>query len=164
VIRLHKRPTNFGRRCRSIRPHHSTSSRRPWPTIPDFFSIRVRLTNILLDLELHSPTRFLSFQDSQSFNTKLFQCIDRAVTTIGTGVKEALYFQIQQKYGTKISDFRGDPVEFVGHLHDILGEKGSPVVDRLILLEIRSSFGVQLDLETTELEEAIRTCKRMYLS
>jgi len=76
------------------------------------------------------------------FNAKIFRCIDDALLTLGADVRDSLYFQIQEKYKIPKEKLANHPLELIEHLEIILGATGSVFVERLVVREIRKSFGL----------------------
>lgn len=87
----------------------------------------------------------MSFAEDIGFNAKIFKCIDKALGTLGRGVKESFYYQIQEKHNLPIEQFPTHPLELIEHLKQILGENGSLIVEKLIAKEIRVEFGLEFE-------------------
>jgi hypothetical protein len=87
----------------------------------------------------------LSFPDEKGFNAKISQCIGRALDSLGEGIKQSLYYQIQQKYNLPREQITFKPREVIKHLEQILGATGSLFVEKLIIREIRNSFELEFE-------------------
>jgi len=104
----------------------------------------------------------VSFGDDQGFNGKISRCIGRALDALGEGVKQSLYFQIQQKYHLDKEEIPFKPEEVIERLREILGPTGSSFVERILAREIRNEF--QLDFkEGRPLSAVIKEAKEKFL-
>ena len=101
--------------------------------------------------------------EERAFNRKVFQCTDNALLTLGAGAKESLYFQIQEKYGLKKEEFATHPAELIEDLEKILGPTGSAFVEKLVIGEIRRSFGLS-NSDGTKLETVLAKARSNFLN
>ena len=83
------------------------------------------------------------FED-KGFNVQILQRIDRGVSNLGAGVREAFYYQIQERYGITSKDFVLDPDILIDHLKELVGRTGSSLIELLIIREIKLSFKLDL--------------------
>ena len=109
------------------------------------------------------PILVLHTSEVQNFNAKMVECIDRALASLGAGVREALYYHIRQSYDLPKVEFQKRCDEFVLDLEKTLGKTGFHVVERLTISEMRSSFGLEFSEQLT-LPQAIRKAKGHFLS
>ena len=98
----------------------------------------------------------------RGFNAKIFDCIDRALGSLGEGVKQSFYHQMKKRSNLTIDKFALRPQELIENLRHILGVSGSTIVEKLIVREIKASFGLQLR-GGIELEEAIAEARKAFL-
>ena len=82
----------------------------------------------------------MSFSIERGFNGKIFDCIDRALDTLGEGVKQSLYYQIENRFHIPRDEFASRSPEIIDHLKQILDIGGSSMLERLIVREIRKEF------------------------
>ncbi len=87
--------------------------------------------------------QIVSFADDKGFNGKISECIEKALDSLGEGVKQSFFHQIIEKYHLPREQFASRPAEIIEHLEEILGPTGSAVVERLIVREIRNKFGLE---------------------
>lgn len=100
----------------------------------------------------------------RSFNTIIFECIDRGLSSIfGEDAVRALYFAAQQKFGVSKEDLDKRPVELIGCLEEILGNAGSALIEKAIIGEIRSEFNINEVKAELHLSEAIELAKKSFL-
>ncbi len=104
----------------------------------------------------------MSFADDRGFNGEISRCIEKALDSLGEGVKQSFYFQIKEKYDLPKEQFASRPTEIIEHLEEILGPTGSSVVERLIVREIRNMFGLEFR-ENVSLSEAIQQARARFL-
>jgi len=105
----------------------------------------------------------LSFADEKGFNGKISECIEKALDSLGEGIKQSFYYQINEKYHLPKEQFASRPAEIIQHLEEILGPTGSSVVERLIVREIRIKFGLEFR-ENVNLSEAIQQARTKFLN
>ena len=98
----------------------------------------------------------------RGFNAKIFECIDKALGSLGEGVKQSFYHQMKERSNLTIDKFATRPQELIENLRQILGVSGSTIVEKLIIQEIRTSFGLKLQNGIT-LSEAISDARRTFL-
>jgi hypothetical protein len=99
----------------------------------------------------------------RAFNGKIFQCIDRALGSLGEGVKQSFYHQMKERSNLTVDKFAARPLDMVQNLRDILGVAGSSIVEKMILREINSSFGMHLSSEVT-FPEAVSEARKAFLT
>jgi len=104
----------------------------------------------------------LSTGEERGFNARIFQCIDRALGSLGEGVKESFYHQMKERSNLTVDKFATRPLELIENLREILGTAGSSIVEKLIIREIRLSFGLNLR-HGTGLMQAISEAKKSFL-
>jgi hypothetical protein len=105
----------------------------------------------------------VAFAEDKGFNGKISQCIDKALDSLGEGVKQSLYYQIGKKYKLPIDQIAVKPEEVIEHLRAILGPGGSSVIERLIVREIRNVFGLEFR-KGVSLSEAIQEARTKFLN
>ena len=98
----------------------------------------------------------------RGFNAKIFECIDKALGSLGEGVKQSFYHQMKERSNLTIDKFSARPQELIENLRQILGVSGSTIVEKLIMREIRTSFGLKLQNGIT-LSEAISDARKAFL-
>jgi hypothetical protein len=98
----------------------------------------------------------------REFNAKIFECIDKALGSLGEGVKQSFYHQMKNRSNLTIDKFATRPKDLIENLRQILGVSGSTIVEKLIIREVRAAFGLQLRSDI-QLEEAISDARNAYL-
>ncbi|MDA4131047.1 MAG: hypothetical protein OK457_09775 [Thaumarchaeota archaeon] len=98
----------------------------------------------------------------RGFNAKIFLCIDNALGSLGEGVKQSFYHQLKERSNLTADKFATKPLELIGDLRDILGTAGSSIVEKLIVREIRRSFGLNFH-NGVRLSDAIAEAKKAFL-
>jgi hypothetical protein len=98
----------------------------------------------------------------RGFNAKVFECIDKALGSLGEGVKQSFYHQMKEHSNLTIDKFATRPQELITNLRQILGISGSTIVEKLILREIRTSFGLNLPAGVG-LPQAISEARKAFL-
>ena len=98
----------------------------------------------------------------KGFNATVFQCIDRALSTLGDSAKLALFHQMETVYGLKATEFRSKPLDVAENLHKILGDVGYSFLEKLMLHEIKSTFKVPLR-DGIHLPEAVAEARKKFL-
>lgn len=104
----------------------------------------------------------MAFADDKGFNCKVSQCIEKALDSLGAGVRQSFYFQIIEKHDLPREQFAIRPSEVIKHLEEILGPTGSSLVERLIVREIRTEFALEFR-EGVSLSEAIQQARTKFL-
>lgn len=97
------------------------------------------------------------------FNSTIFHCIDTALNALGESSKLALYYQVASKYGLESSEFESRPAELAERLHALLGDVGYSFVEKLIIREVCSTFGLA-PKDGMRLSEAISEARKKYLA
>ena len=82
---------------------------------------------------------------------EILECVDRALDSLGTNIRIAIYHMLESNSRVKKSSILSDPDKFVRSLEVVFGD-GSLLVERLIMEELRSEF----NLSATTLPDAIR--------
>ena len=85
----------------------------------------------------------MAFAGDKGFNGKISQCIDRALDSLGEGVRQSLYYQIENKNHISRETVATKPEVVIEYLRTILGPSGSSIVEKLIIREIRRTFGLE---------------------
>jgi hypothetical protein len=98
----------------------------------------------------------------RGFNGRILLCIQRALDSIGDGVRQSLLYQIREKYGAEADTMEGRPLVIFELLESVLGSVGTSLVERLTVREIKRSFGIELRDGVT-LDEAINQAKKKFL-
>ena len=75
----------------------------------------------------------VSFADDRGFNGEISRCIEKALDSLGEGVKQSFYFQIKREDYLPKEQFASRPTEIIEHLEQIPVPTGSSVVERLIV-------------------------------
>ena len=104
----------------------------------------------------------VSFADEKGFNGKISRCIDRALDSLGAGVRQSLYFQIERKFHVQKGELEHKPSEVIEHLQEILGPTGSSFVEKLLIREIRKEFDLEFEQEQS-LDSVIAHARRKFL-
>ena len=97
------------------------------------------------------------------FNGKIFQCIDQALGSLGEGVKQSFYHQMKERSQLTIDKFASRPADLIENLREILGVTGAAIVEKMLLREIDSSFGMHLSPGLT-FPEAVTEARRAFLT
>ncbi len=104
----------------------------------------------------------LSFSEDKGFNGKISQCIDKALDSLGEGVKQSFYYQIEERFQLPKDEFASRPEDVIEDLREILGPTGSSSVERLIVKEIRKEFGLDSS-DQAALSVVINEARRKFL-
>ena len=102
--------------------------------------------------------------DDGEFNAQILACIDRSLIFLGRDVKDSLYFQIQKRCDLEASQIASKPKLFVDCLANTLGASATAIVERLMVAEIRSFFGIPPSTGEKGLPEVIEEAKRKFLT
>ena len=89
----------------------------------------------------------------QSPEQKVLECIDRGMGSLGESSKAAIYWHIEHTYGVARGEIPRNAQKFRRSLEALFG-LGAAVLERLIVMEIRSEFKIPSKVES--LEEAIK--------
>jgi len=73
--------------------------------------------------------------------TRILEDIDRGLDFFGKGVKEVVYFKLNQSMKMERSDIVNEPEKFVSCLEEMFGI-GSFRVEKSIMKEIANDFGI----------------------
>ena len=99
----------------------------------------------------------------RSFNGKLFLCIDKALGSLGEGVKQSFYHQMKERSNLTIDKFAARPLDVIQNLREILGVAGSSIVEKMIIREMNASFGTALS-SGVSFPEAVQQARNAYLA
>ncbi len=95
----------------------------------------------------------------QDFDFKIFECLDRALSTIGEGQKRyPLLLALEKEYDFSGHDIARNPARLEECLKELLGISVSAFVIIHVIENISESFGLQLGNDVT-LEAAVE-CAR----
>lgn len=94
----------------------------------------------------------------------MFECIDRALRSLGDSVAISFYYHVESRYGLPKEEFASRPLEFVKYLSEFLGATGSSIIEKLILKEIRSSFNLVQSSRNATLDGAIEEARQTFLA
>ncbi len=99
----------------------------------------------------------------RSFNGKLFLCIDIALGSLGEGVKQSFYHQMKERSNLTIDKFASRPLDLMQNIREILGVAGSSILEKRILREMNSSFGIHLPSDV-RFPEAVTQARKAFLT
>ncbi|HYB04606.1 MAG TPA: hypothetical protein VED17_09090 [Nitrososphaerales archaeon] len=99
----------------------------------------------------------------KGFNATIFQCIDRALNTLGENAKLALYYQIGSKLNLDAKQFPTRPLDVAESLHKILGDSGYVFIERLMIREIKVTFDLHLK-EGMSFSQVVSHAREKFLS
>jgi hypothetical protein len=105
----------------------------------------------------------LAFANDKGFNGKVSQCIEKALNTLGEGVKQSLYYQMERRYHLSKETFLVNPEAVIESLREFLGPIGSSLVERLIIVEIRKEFKLEFR-ENLPLSKVIDEARAKFLN
>ncbi len=105
----------------------------------------------------------VAFAEDKGFNGKISQCIDKALDSLGDGIRQSLYYQISKKYKLPMEQIVVKPDEVIEHLQQILGPTGSSFVQKLIIREISNAFGLEFRAGVS-LPDAIQQARTKFLN
>jgi len=80
-------------------------------------------------------------------NQVIIECIDEAFTKLGKSVKESIYYYLKRDFGLDRNQITRNPEIFEKALNRIFGKRGAQIIEKMILIEIRSRF--QLEKQST---------------
>jgi len=106
----------------------------------------------------------LRIQEEKGFNSLVFNCIDKALKSLGESVAQSFFYQIEKNFHFPREEFVARPLEFIKCLEEFLGVAGSKIIERLIVQEIRSAFDLQTASSNSTLEVTIREAKKNFLT
>ena len=113
---------------------------------------------------LIEPASALTREADRAFNIRIFACIEEALSNLGEGVTEAMFYQIRQRCSLPTAEFASRPAKLLKCLEDMLGSAGSKVVEGLIVREIRSAFGFAQSSPKIGLVQMIAEARQRYLT
>ncbi len=99
----------------------------------------------------------------KGFNATIFECIDRAISTLGDDAKQALYHRMTSVYGLEPKQLRSRPLDVAEYLHEILGDVGYSFFEKLIIKEIKTVFNFSLR-DGVSFGEVVAEARRKFLS
>jgi hypothetical protein len=106
----------------------------------------------------------LRIQEDRGFNAAIFSCIEKALQPLGQSVALAIFYQIENKFWLPREEFVSRPVEFARCLKEFLGQSGGTTIERLIVNEIRSTFGLVPSQSNSTLVGVIAEAKKDFLT
>jgi hypothetical protein len=106
----------------------------------------------------------LRIQEEKGFNGLVFNCIDKALKSLGESVAMSFFYQIEKNFHFPREEFVARPLEFIKCLEEFLGVAGSKIIERLIVQEIRSTFDIPTSSSNATLEGTIREAKKNFLT
>ena len=68
----------------------------------------------------------------KGFNGLIFNCIEKALHSLGESVASAFFYQIENKFRFPKEEFASKPIEFIKCLKELLGVSGSATIERLM--------------------------------
>lgn len=80
---------------------------------------------------------------------KILLCVDTALQKFGESVKNSIYYYLKKDFNLEKVEIPKKPEAFESALTSIFGEQGSKVIEKLILLEIKSIFNLEKDSDLT---------------
>lgn len=87
----------------------------------------------------------------KGFNEVLFDCIDRAASSIlGKDGVYTFYYAIQERYNLPMESLPQKPLLVLDHLKELLGEAGFSIIRHAIVLEIKKTFGITNEIHNFE--------------
>ncbi len=84
---------------------------------------------------------------SRDFEAAVGACVDKGMTLLGQGTKEAVYWHIEHAFGLKREDAARRPADFWKAVDSLFGS-GSAVLERAIIKEMSSAFGLRAEAKT----------------
>lgn len=88
---------------------------------------------------------------------KILECVDRALKKLGESVSESIYYYLKNDFSLGKSEIPEKPEVFEKALTSIFGERGTKVIEKLIIVEIRNGF--RLRGSSLTFKEAVATIK-----
>ena len=85
------------------------------------------------------------------------------MSVFGETAKQALYHQIGSKFRLTHAELQSRPLDTAEYLHRILGDAGYSFIEKLIVREIRISFGITMR-NGISLSEAVTEARKNFLS
>ena len=84
---------------------------------------------------------------------KVLECVDRGMASLGESSRQAIYWHLEHSFGLTREEILRSPQRFQKVLESMFG-LGASVLERVIVMEIRSEFKIPSKVES--LEEAIK--------
>ncbi len=106
----------------------------------------------------------MRIQVDKGFNVLIFNCIEKALKSLGESVALSFFYQIEKNFHFPKEEFVTRPLEFIKCLEEFLGVSGSKIIERLIVQEIRSTFDLPASSSNATLEGAIAEAKKDFLT
>ena len=103
--------------------------------------------------------RLLLDEDEEDFDFQIFECVDRALSSLGNAEKELVLKALASEYYLSGVDIAANPSKFEQCLTNLLGKAGSEYIFLQILNNICRSFRISLK-DDCNLAEAISTARR----
>ena len=83
----------------------------------------------------------------KGFNQVLFDCIDRAASSIlGKDGMYTFYYAIQEKHNLPIESFPQKPIVVLDFLNEVLGDAGYSIIKHAVVSEIKKTFAITADI------------------
>lgn len=80
---------------------------------------------------------------------RVLECVDRGLASLGESSRQAIYWHFERSFGLTREEILRDPQEFKRVLEEMFGI-GARVLERLIVMEIRSEFKLPSKVESFE--------------
>jgi hypothetical protein len=106
----------------------------------------------------------LPIPEEKGFNGTIFDCIEKALNTLGVSVASSVLYQIEKRYQFPREEFASRPIDLVKYLRAFLGASGSAVVERLIVKEIVTTFNLSSSRLNSSLEQVVEEARKGFLS
>lgn len=104
----------------------------------------------------------LSLNPGQGFNSAVFNCMDRALSSIlGRPATDSLYFAIQLELSLVDDGLEKNPLKIIEGLRAILGQAGYSVLEPAMINEVKSHF--EISGGRKDLHALVEESKRKYL-
>lgn len=97
--------------------------------------------------------------DKQSLDYEVLQCVDRALSSYGSSIRQTVYWQLLMKFNIKASEIPANPELFSSRLERILGSGGAVMVERAIVNEMIARFDIK-ELDRKKFSLALDRVKR----
>ena len=102
--------------------------------------------------------------EENGFNGTNFDCIEKALNTLGVSVATSVLYQIEKRYQFPREEFASRPIDLVKYLRAFLGASGSAVVERLIVKEIVATFSLSSSQSNSSLEQVVEEAMKTFLT
>jgi hypothetical protein len=85
------------------------------------------------------------------FDKLLVSAIDEALNSLGTSIRQSIYFHIENKFKVARKEIPQNLEEFQGGLEKIFGA-GAQFIEIMIMKNLHSKIGLPLRMESEQLE------------